>query len=106
MGFLQEKVEIAKSTLVTDHYVAYRNAGRMMPHVIIDQAKGYVDPFDRGIHTNTIEGFWALIKRAWYGTHHHYSRHWMPLFLGEACWKYNQRHNENAFDHFLNECFR
>ncbi len=24
------------------------------------------------IHTNTIEGFWSLLKRAWYGSHHHY----------------------------------
>ena len=58
-----------------------------MPHVVIDHRYGYVNPFDREIHTNTIEGFWSLIKRAWYGTHHHYSRRYMPLFIGEACWE-------------------
>ena len=106
LAFIQEKVEIARSALVTDEYAAYRNAGKLMPHVMIDHQKGYVDPFDKGIHTNTIEGFWALIKRAWYGSHHHYSRRWMPLFIGEACWKYNQRHNPNSFDTFLHACFR
>lgn len=106
LGFIQQKVEIAKSALVTDHYGAYHRAGELMPHVVIDHRKGYVDPVDKGIHTNTIEGFWALIKRAWYGTHHHYSRQWMPLFIGEACWKYNNRNNGDSFDAFIAACFK
>ena len=89
LGFIQQSVEVAKSALVTDDYSAYRNAGQLMPHVVVDHRYGYVNPFNRGINTNTIEGFWSLLKRAWYGTHHHYSRRWMPLFVGEACWKYN-----------------
>ena len=96
LGFIQQKVEVAKSSLVTDHYGAYNRAGAMMPHVVIDHRKGYVDPADKGIHTNTIEGFWALIKRAWYGSHHHYTRRYMPLFVGESCWKYNQRTTPTA----------
>ena len=106
LGFIKERVEIAKSALVTDHYGAYYRAGEMMPHVVIDHRRGYVDPSDKGIHTNTIEGFWALIKRAWYGSHHHYSRQWMPLFIGEACWKYNHRDIDNSFDAFLAACFK
>jgi transposase-like protein len=106
LAFIQEKVEVARSALVTDEYSAYRNAGRLMPHVMVDHGRGYVDPLDRGIHTNTIEGFWALIKRAWYGSHHHYSRRYMPLFVGEACWKYNHRDIDNRFDAFLVACFK
>ena len=106
LGFIQQSVEVAKSALVTDDYSAYHNAGRMMPHVVIDHQRGYVDPADRSIHTNTIEGFWALIKRAWYGTHHHYSRRWMPLFIGEAAWKYNHRDIDNGFEAFLHGCFK
>src|SRR5215210_406851 len=49
-------------------------------------------------HTNTIEGFWALVKRAWYGSHHHYSRKYMPLYISEACFKYNRRKQKCAFD--------
>ena len=106
LGFIKERVEVARSALVTDHYGAYYRAGELMPHVIIDHRRGYVDPRDKAIHTNTIEGFWALIKRAWYGSHHHYSRRWMPLFIGEACWKYNNRNNPNSFDAFLIACFK
>ena len=107
LGFIKQSVEVAKSALVTDDYSAYRNAGRMMPHVVVDHRYGYVDPLNRGVYTNTIEGFWSLIKRAWYGTHHHYSRRWMPLFVGEACWKYNRRHDpDNGFTAFMQGVFR
>ena len=79
LGFIKQSVDTAKSALVTDDYSAYRNAGKLMPHTVIDHRYGYVYPYNRSIHTNTIEGFWSLIKRAWYGTHHHYSRQYMPL---------------------------
>ena len=77
-----------------------------MPHVVVNHQRGYVDELNPSINTNTIEGFWALIKRAWYGSHHHYSRRWMPLFIGEACWKYNHRDIDNSFDAFLHACFK
>ena len=38
------------------------------------------------------DGFWGLVKRAWYGTHHHYSRKYMVLYIAEAYFKFNQRH--------------
>ena len=52
------------------------------------------------------EGFWALIKRAWYGSHHHYSKKYMPLYIAETSWKYNERENPNAFESFLRGCMR
>ena len=35
---------------------------------MIQHSKRYADGV---IHTNTIEGVWSLLKRAWYGSHHH-----------------------------------
>lgn len=75
-----------------------------------DMADAYVceaidriaDAIERGAtHTNTIESFWSLIKRAWYGSHHHYSRKYMPLYIAEACFKYNRRKSATAFDSSL-----
>ena len=57
-------------------------------HATINHQIAYADG---DIHTNTIEGFWALVKRAWYGPHHHYSRKYMPLYISEACYKFNKR---------------
>ena len=29
----------------------------------------------------------------------------MPLYIAEACWKYNKRESKNAFGTFLKGCF-
>jgi len=38
-----------------------------------------------------IEGFWATVKRSWYGQHHHYSKKFTPLYIAESVFKYNNR---------------
>ena len=73
-----------------------------MPHAVINHSRAYVDG---STHTNTIEGFWSLLKRAWYGSHHHYRKHYTPLYVAEAAWKYNQRGSDNAFGAFMRGCF-
>ncbi|MCY3627448.1 MAG: hypothetical protein OXG88_07400, partial [Gammaproteobacteria bacterium] len=30
-------------------------------------------------------------KRQWYGSHHHYSTAYTPLYVAEGCYKYNHR---------------
>jgi hypothetical protein len=51
--------------------------------------KGEYVSEDGEVHTNTIEGFWSLLKRAWYGSHHHYKKEYLSLYLAEQCYKYN-----------------
>ncbi len=46
---------------------------------------------DGNIHTNTIEGFWSLLKRAYVGQHHHYDEKYLPLYVAETAYKYNRR---------------
>ena len=70
LGFIEQSVETQESALITDEYKAYINAYKMMPHSVVKHDEGYVDPDDKTLHTNTIEGFWSLLKRAWYGSHH------------------------------------
>ncbi|MCY4110175.1 MAG: IS1595 family transposase [Chloroflexi bacterium] len=101
LRFLRQSVGMG-SDLITDEYRAYRAARGIFYHHSISHSRQYVDG---DLHTNTIEGFWSLLKRAWYGQHHHYQRHYMPLYVGEACWKYNERNNSRAFDKFLAGCF-
>ncbi|MCY4604659.1 MAG: transposase [Gemmatimonadetes bacterium] len=87
LGFIEQSVETQESSLITDEYKAYINAYKMMPHRVVKHDEGYVDPDDKTLHTNTIEGFWSLLKRAWYGSHHKYTKDWSPLFVAEAVWK-------------------
>ena len=65
-----------------------------MNHATINHEIAYADGL---VHTNSIEGFWGLVKRAWYGQHHHYSRKYMPLYISEACYKFNMRSKRDVF---------
>ncbi len=102
MRFLNESIEPEGSLLVTDEFLGYRGARKMLPHAVVKHAERYVDG---EVHTNTIEGFWACLKRAWYGSHHKYTKHFAPLFVAEAAWKYNERRNPDSFGFFLRGCF-
>ena len=56
---------------------------------------------DGVVHTNTIEVFWSLVKRSWYGQQQHYSRTWAIAYAVEGCCKYNTRNLANSFGRFL-----
>ncbi len=82
LAFIKRAIEPDVSTLVTDEYGAYNVVRRIMDHCVIQHSQRYVDG---ELHTNTIEGVWSLLKRAWYGSHHHYTRRYTPLYVAEAC---------------------
>ena len=42
------------------------------------------------------------LERAWYGTHHHYSKLHAFAYAVEACYKYNIRKVADPFRSFLN----
>ena len=107
--FIDRFVEKDGTILITDQNPIYRQVGRKMFHAVINHSLAYVEQLTclraphRQAHTNGIEGFWALVKRAWIGQHHHYSVKYMPLYLAEACFKYNRRGRTSAFrDYMLN----
>ena len=95
--FLSKNVD-ANSLLVTDQFRGYSNIHRSLNHATIDHSKQYVDG---SVHTNTIEGFFSLLKRAWLGQHHHYTTKHAPAYITEACYKYNNRHKGSCFDDFM-----
>ena len=56
-------------------------------------------------YTNTIKGLRALLKRVWYGSHHHHPKKFTPLYLAEACYKYNHRKDSTVLFTFMQNCF-
>lgn len=92
--FLARFVDPDGTLLITDEWNGYNRVNRTMLHAVVNHSVEYANGL---AHTNTIEGFWALVKRAWYGSHHHYSRKYMPLYIAEACYKYNRRASGTAF---------
>ena len=100
LEFIRRVVNVKESELMTDEYHAYNALGSQMKHEVINHQEQYVDG-DK--HTNTIEGFWSLLKKAYYGTHHHYSTGYTLLYVHERCYVYNNRHRETIFWKFVNE---
>jgi hypothetical protein len=43
------------------------------------------------VHTNTIEGFWSLIKTGIRGVYHSVGRHYLQTYLNEYSFRYNRR---------------
>ena len=102
LRFIKDTVAPDGSLLITDEFGAYNAVKSYVKHAVINHSVAYADG---DTHTNTIEGYWSLLKRAWYGSHHHYSKHFMPLFVAEVNWKYNHRRDKDAFGTFLRGCF-
>ena len=96
-AFLSRFVQADDSLLVTDEYSGYNRMNEWVPHFTINHAVAYAQGL---IHTNTIEGFWSLVKRAIFGQHHHYSKEHAAAYIVEACYKYNNRHAD-TFDSFI-----
>ncbi len=56
------------------------------------------------IHTNSVEGFWSLIKRGIGGVYHAVSQKYLQSYLDEYSFRYNHRFSEDAmFQIFLGQ---
>jgi transposase-like protein len=93
--FIARFVDMKGSILMTDEFSGYSRMSEVMLHASVNHSVEYSNGI---IHTNSIEGFWSIVKRAWYGQHHHYSVKYMSLYISEACYKYNQRKTPVSFD--------
>ena len=97
-SFLTMNVALS-SQLVTDGLTGYGSmADHFARHYVINHDATYVEG---EVHTNTIEGFWSLLKRAWHGSHHYYTPRYANAYAAEACYKYNHRKERNLFDKFI-----
>ena len=96
--FLRRNID-PRAMLITDQYSGYNETRDWIYHERINHSKEYVR--DGGIHTNTIEGFWALVKRAISGQHHHYTLDYADRYIDEASYKYNTRKSETPFVDFM-----
>ena len=88
-SLLREHIDPA-SRLMTDDYNPYRGMGReFASHETVNHsAKEYA----RGdAHTQTIEGFFSILKRGINGVYHHVSRKHLDRYLSEFDFRYNGR---------------
>ena len=86
-----------KSYLMTDEALVYERLGREFAgHGTVNHSADEYVRTGGFHHTNTVESFFALLKRAVYGQFHHVSETHLHRYLAEADFKYNTRSEDDA----------
>jgi transposase len=87
---------LPKSTVFTDEYNSYDGLSNMKEGYkhkrIRHSSKVYVVG---DVHTNTIEGFWSLVKRGISGVYHSVGQKYLQSYLNEYSFRYNRRLSGN-----------
>jgi transposase-like protein len=91
------KFVLPSSTVFTDEYRAYDGVkhihGMDYEHRRIKHSAGvYVEG---NVHTNTIEGFWSLLKNGIRGVYHSVGKDYLQSYLNEYAFRYNRRDRGN-----------
>jgi transposase len=54
-----------------------------------------------GVHTNTVEGFWGLVKGGIRGVYHHVSPEYAESYFNEYAFRYSHRNDETPMFHLF-----
>lgn len=96
---IQNVKESAK--LYTDEWLGYKGLERIYDHSIVkhNQSQYVVGR----VHTNTIEGFWSILKRGIVGIYHFTSKKHLQMYVDEFVFRYNTRNTttQNRFNLLL-----
>ena len=85
-GFVGERAAKG-ATVYTDDHGGYQ--GLPFEH---ETVKHSISEYVNGMaHTNGIESFWALLKRGYHGTYHHFSEKHLDRYVGEFAGRHNDR---------------
>jgi len=95
-SLVRRHVDTENAILFTDEYKGYLGIKTFMPHRTVNHQEWYVA--DDGTHTNSIESFWALLKRGIIGQYHKVSVRHLPKYIDEFSYRFNHRKNADVFD--------
>jgi transposase len=91
---IHERV-LPASTVYTDEYPMYDKLATEANGYVHKRVQHQQDVYVMGdAHTNSIEGFWSLVKRGIGGVYHSVSRKYLQSYLDEYSFRYNRRFAE------------
>jgi transposase-like protein len=80
------------SNVFTDSYTTYDNVGKMDQGYFHQRINHSEKVYVMGdVHTQTIEGFWSLLKRGIGGVYHSVSAKYLQSYCDEYAFRYNHR---------------
>jgi transposase-like protein len=101
--FVRKAVSDRVDLVATDEHAGYSYLDAQgYKHEFVTHSKG---EFVRGeVRTNNLENFWSLLKRGVIGTYHHVSKKYLPLYLAEFQFRFNNRNNDDIFGEAIGGC--
>lgn len=91
LPILCEKV-LPESTVYTDEFPIYDKLSQHPNGYVHRRIQHAQNVYVMGdCHTNTIEGFWSLVKRGIGGVYHSVSKKYLQSYLNEYSFRYNRR---------------
>jgi transposase-like protein len=100
LGMVRQHV-IPGSVIYTDEYPPYQGISDLWKDGKPARYRHYRIRHKSGvyvcghIHTNSVEGFWSLVKRGIGGVYHSVSPKYLQTYLDEYTFRYNRRHEGN-----------
>lgn len=78
---------------MTDDSTVLKSAGKNRRHSQVNHSAKEYARRENGecITTNSVESFFATLKRGNYGIYHHWSRKYLGQYLRQFDWRYNVR---------------
>lgn len=81
--------KVTKPRIITDEWPGYNDIHKFSNHDVVNHGS---HEYVRGdIHTNSIEGFWAHLKRGIFGVYHHVSNTHLQHYLDEFAFRMNYK---------------
>jgi hypothetical protein len=101
--FVSHAVSENVDLIATDESPIYLGLNnKSFKHEAVPHSSG---EYVRGVvHTQTIDGFWSLLKRGIMGTFHHVCAKYLPLYVAEFEFRYDNRNNPNIFGASVARC--
>lgn len=84
-----------ETVLLTDEGRGFTRMDNIINHIVIEHKKLYSY---KGLNTNTIESFWAIVDRQIKGQHHHVDVEYLEKYVAEVVFKFNNRKNDDMFE--------
>jgi transposase-like protein len=102
-GFVRRVVSDKVDLVATDEAYGYRDLGKAgYKHEAVQHGTG---EYVRGeVHTQNIDSFWSLLKRGVIGTYHSVRKKYLPLYLNEFQFRFNNRKNPDIFGKAVAGC--
>ena len=104
-NFIREHAEPG-SEIHTDEFSSYLWLdSSKFTHEAVNHGETYVRYEDgKAVHTNGVENVWSLFKRGIVGVFHKVSAKYLPLYLNEFSFRFNNRDDFNMMDRVLGLC--